>query len=360
MLQYRNKTFALMAPTLDIVEEGLLPMLLDFCDTVRIPYGRLRNRKRIDIGYNTCLLLSGQNIRAERTNRFHSLAGIFIDEASAIPVPVLNQMITRLRAVENPKMVLTSNPENSDGEFFLEFYDKAADKGMKIIELSSQDNPGVPESYRQTLRDTLTGAARERYLNGVWGVAEAGLVFKHYIKPEPLGWREPHVHNYWIAVDPADSGSTHALLIGMTDTTHEFWVVGEWRQDWRDTARQWTHEMQCEAINEWVRNSIDMQYLRGGVCDHNPSFIMELRRHLGVPIRHADKKATAREKLAGINITRKWVEMGKIRLSDKAPRLEKEFKVYRFNEKAGYKDEPIKTTGIHGCDALRYFVTARK
>ena len=162
-------------------------------------------------------------------------------------------------------------------------------------------------------------------------------------KEEAFSWH--------LSVDPADSSSTHALLIGKSEDG--FWVYDEWRWDARMQG-QLEHREQIEKIKEWLDNlNVTLNW---AVYDTaSPNYGLLLHRILGIRTIGAIKDVED-----GIRVTQAWLADGRIKFDERAKWAIMELGTYQWDENAAERgeDKPLKSND-HAMDALRYFVYLR-
>ena len=165
-----------------------------------------------------------------------NLASCFVDEAVNMPAGSRKHLISRLRAIDNPKAIWCYNPIDKN-EFKQEVHDpiEAEAMGGHIWVFTASDNPSLPVGYRQMQEwNYPSQAERTRMIEGMWAAME-GLVYPERftawseisphgrVRPKPEGAPD------WFAagVDPDDgAGTTAAVLLAKYKTG--VWVVGEW------------------------------------------------------------------------------------------------------------------------------------
>ena len=102
------------------------------------------------------------------------LTAVFVDEAVQISFLTYSILKSRIRFKLNeynliPKILLTSNPANNwvKKMFYLPHREGTLDANKAFIQSLPMDNPYLPDSYIQMLRELPT-QQRERLLNGSW------------------------------------------------------------------------------------------------------------------------------------------------------------------------------------------------
>ena len=126
----------------------------------------------------------------------------------------MQELINRVRDVPLSKIVMTANPDNPQSWFYRDYV--ANDKvEMLQHKLLWPDNPGLPDSAKRRLEMLSWGALARRRIYGEWAPLH-GLIYTDYtIDAAP---DKALAQQWYLSVDVADSGTTHALLIGNINT----------------------------------------------------------------------------------------------------------------------------------------------
>ena len=172
-----------------------------------------------------------------------NLASIFVDEAVNMPQGTRKNLISRLRAIENPLAVWCYNPVDNNN-FKKEVHDpvERGDMTGRIFVFKLTDNPALPPGYREMQEFNYpSGADRTRMIEGEWAANPSQVYADRFtewteintkgrIRPKPEG--DPL---WWAAgVDPDDgSGTTAAILFGRwpyvtPEQPGGVWACEEW------------------------------------------------------------------------------------------------------------------------------------
>ena len=343
-LRHGSRTFGLVAKTSLQTNEKVLPACLRHAAEWGWRVQKLSAKSYV-IGNNRFLLLDGANVAAAQRIQGLDLAGVFIDEVNQLHIRVMQELENRVRSVDGGKIVMTANPDNPLGWFQRDYINRADDIGMQIVFLLWADNPGLPESEKRRIERTSVGAMRKRRIHGI-AAPMSGTIYTDYeIGPAPP---EAEAYQWFLSVDPADSSTTHALLIGKF--ADAFWVFDEWV--WSARLRhQLTHKQQCDMIAEWL----DGRTIGWAVYDNaSPNFGAELFDAVGCDTYASIKGPDS--VFDGIQHTMAWLANRDIKVSETCEHLITEFGTYQWDEKAAERgeDKPLKVDD-HGMDALRQF-----
>ena len=179
--------------------------------------------------------ITGRDVSA--VSRLQGLAdcqSVWATEAPLYPPDLISEFINRMAnaPLETRKLVMDCNPEGGPEHWFkMDWIDRIVTGQIdgRYFDFGPNDNPTMtPEKWAATCDLLPDGPEKQRKTEGVW-VASAGLIFD-FAKWEVIG-RKPKTEPKFldVSIDVADSGVTHALLIGHYPS--EFWVIDEWRYD---------------------------------------------------------------------------------------------------------------------------------
>ena len=334
--------------------EVVMPIIIDLC----LWRGYALNKRgakayRISKGgaWIDLLFMDGANISAKARIQGLDLTGLYIDEVVNINSRVFAELENRVRADERSKIVMTANPEQAAHWLKRDYVDRASDIGMDIHHLDWMANPALPDSFKESMRATSDEAQARNRIDGEWGPSTTAI---YHFKQVGVAPPRSACMRWSLAVDPADAGATHALLMGDYDEGGQTvtWVVDEWRHDGRRQDKLAPH-VQAERIAEWLK-AIDIQleyivYDYAGVDDFSATLarLCRARRVVG-------KKAV----LPGINKTRTWLARGRIKVDRKCRYLRSELDSYQWDERAYYElgERKPRKVNDHAVDCLRYWV----
>ena len=341
-LHFYNKTFGIVAKTRHQTEEKVWPAVSRFCIEYKIPVTKM-GAKSYKVGNNRFLLLDGANVAAAARIQGLDLAGVYIDEVNNLHWRVMLELENRVRSVEHGKIVMSANPDNPLSWFQRDYINRADVIGMRIIHLTWDDNPHLPESEKERIRNTSIGAFRLRREHGI-AAPLFGLVYsEHTIESAP---DESECRAWYLAVDPAETGTTHALLIG--DFDEAFYVYDEVVWDGRRNY--------YKPIYERVRMIADMvgeREIEWAVYDSaNPDFGYTLNEVMNVDT-YGVKKDDANE---SVRLLQASLARGELRFDPRCRTVIEELGIVEWDEKKGEEGyDKIAKVPKHGTDALRYW-----
>lgn len=151
-------------------------------------------------------------------------SGGFIDEGSEIRSDAYSKIMSRLRYKLDeynitPKLLIASNPTRGFlyNEFYLPSINGSLKKTRKFIRSLPGDNPSLPESYINALRNDINEEDRQRYLYGNWeyvnndfDIFSINELYESFMD----GYTDDFKLNkkYYITADIADVGSDNTII----------------------------------------------------------------------------------------------------------------------------------------------------
>ena len=294
------------------------------------------------VGVNLYVLAGGNDAGSFARIQGMNLAGAFLDEVVNMPQKYVREVDNRVRTLERGKTVHTMNPVGPAHWYKRDWIDRAGEIGVSVHHLLQEDNPSLSTETRLRMAATSTGGFYKQRILGEWA-SPTGLVYPRYtdlVHPPVAGQGRRA-----IAIDPADSGVTHALLLVELEPMR--WaVVNEWRHAGGGGA-QLAHREQVEAIWQALGDCDMLVYDSAAAA-----FGLECRSRWGAvyPSIKSDFMGTIQDTIMALNTG--VVQIGNV------PHLRAELDSYEWDElrAAAGEDRPVKGTS-HGCDALRYFVS---
>ena len=345
-LGYDEQMFGMVAKTTSQSNDVVLSEVRRFCREWKIPVDKDGSRKRLKVGTNTFRVFDSNDVTSIDRVQGYNLAGLYIDEVLNVPHQMMQEFDNRLRAVKSPKCVMTANPGNPAHWFKREWVDRADEVSLSQIHLMMDDNPTLSEEFKRSVRATSIGGFYKRRVLGQWAPLY-GMIFPHYEMPSA----PPDLAlatNWFLAIDPADSGTTHALLIARFPDG-KYWVIDEWIHN-GTTSGQISHAEQARRIYKWVwKRNITVDWI---VVD---SAAANMRLELSRCFRRRVSRSI-KDVIPNIQILQHLLSSGMIRLSQGVPELFIQIQGYQWDERASERGEDKPKRGRdHGVDALLYF-----
>lgn len=282
---------------------------------------------------------------------------VYCDEITLYPESIIDMIDTRL---SNPHSMgfASMNPSHPEHKV-KKWIDKGAagDPNYYALHFTLDDNPYVNESYKQRVRDSLSGLFYKRNYLGLWCLAE-GAIFDFFDRKVHVVSRAPRAAEYFIAA--IDYGQIHpfvCLVIGVstgryTQTGKCMWVEAEYFWDSKAKGRQKTNSEFANDVEEFL----EPYGIRNIYMDPSAeAFHLELRRkHMHVT--HANNDVDN-----GISHTASEMAKGNLFIMDTCKNTIRQIEGYVWDSKAAQRgeDRPVKIED-DACDALRYALYSHK
>lgn len=286
----------------------------------------------------------------------------YADEVVTMPEGFFRQLLLRL-SPPGSRLYCTTNPGPPTHFLHKEFIqDKAKqESGMvRVIHFDLDDNPNLSEEYKTFIRSSYKGVYYQRYVLGLWVMAEGGiykdcwsddLIFTdETVKPglyDQRGYADRWICN--------DYGTDHPhVYYDMMDDGHTVWVVREWVWDSREQLQQKTDSQYADDLEEFLKGDPDR-----GIPDAShheiivppeaASFKAELRNR-GLWITDADNDVSD-----GIRLVSSMMSLKRVRVHESCTRLINGIRNYSWDGKAAKRGEekPLKQDDDE-TDAFRY------
>lgn len=269
-----------------------------------------------------------------------TLAGVLLDEVALMPQSFVQQAIARC-SVTGSRLWFSCNPDTPEHWFYKEWICKAKEKNALYLHFAMTDNPSLSEETLRKYETYYTGVFYDRYIKGLWVVAE-GLVYD-FFGEEQITDEIPEFGEYSISID---YGTLNPCSMGLwcwdgktATRIREYYYSG------RDTQHQKTDE---EYYQELERLAGDLTISRVVVDPSAASFIECIRRHGRFSVRKADNDV-----LDGIRTTARLLKAGRMKIHRSCKDAIREFGLYRWDDKQT-SDKPLKEND-HAADDCRYY-----
>lgn len=280
-----------------------------------------------------------------------TLAGMFFDEVALMPESFVNQATARC-SVEGSKWWFNCNPDGPFHWFKLNWIDKAKEKNIIYLHFTMDDNLSLSERIKERYKAQWTGVFYDRYIKGLWAVAE-GIIYdmfssdKHVLKNKNgLEFIDDSYYRY-VSCDYGTQNAT-VFLLWEKCVNGNWYCTKEYYYSGRDNQKQKTDREY--AID--LENFLDGIEINKIIVDPAAaSFIAELKKH-GFSVKKAKNDV-----LNGIRLVGNLLNSQSIKFLSNCKMTIKEFVTYAWDSKSTNRgeDAPVKMND-HCMDAVRYFV----
>lgn len=282
---------------------------------------------------------------------------VYCDEITLYPESIIDMIDTRL-SMPHSMGFASMNPSHPSHKV-KQWIDKAerGDPNYYSLHFTLDDNPYVDDSYKQRIRDSLSGLFYKRNYLGLWCLAE-GAIFDFFDTQIHVVSKPPRAAEYWVlGIDYGVSNAFAAVLIGVstgkyTQTGKCLWVEKEYYWDCKKTGRQ---KLNGEFADD-IQAFMEPYAIRSVYID--PSALamkLELQRR-GIACVEADNDVEY-----GIEVMTSEMAKGNLFICRQCPNIIREIENYVWDAKksAMGEDAPVKK-GDHAVDALRYVMATHK
>lgn len=281
----------------------------------------------------------------------------YCDEMTLYPESIIDMIDTRLR---NPHSMgfATMNPSYPTHKI-KGWIDKAnqGDPNYYQLHFKLEDNPFLDQSYKDRIKNSLSGIFYKRNYLGEWCLAE-GSIFDFFDRAVHVVRKPPRAADYWIVgIDYGTNNAFAAVLIGVScgrfsQESPMMWVEKEYYWDSKKTQRQKTSGEFADDMAEWLLPyAVKSVYIDPSAAH----FKLDLQRRSIHPV-NADNNVNN-----GIIKMTSEMKKGSLFICSECVNLIREVEAYVWHPKCNERgeDEPLKIND-HAVDALRYAVNTHR
>jgi PBSX family phage terminase large subunit len=307
------------------------------------------------------LVIGAKDEGSEKYIRGATVGAAVGDELTLMPRSFFKMLLSRM-SPDGARFYGTTNPDSPYHWLRSDVYENkdythGLGRDLWWQTWTFRDNPHLSEEYQQFLRRSYTGVWAQRFIEGLWVLAE-GAIYRDVLTEDvfytndarPIGLlsRGGHVER-WITLD---YGTTNALAaIDVYDDGVTLWADREYYWDSRKEGRQKTDSEYASALIAWIGG--DQRNWPGVIIDPSAaSFRAELMSR-GMYVVDADNTVADGIRRVSTMLGRKRLRINR----EGCPNGTREMQSYVWNEKkmAVGGEAPVKSRD-HFPDALRYKV----
>lgn len=351
---FDGKNFGICGKTISSTERNIILPLLnmpDITDYYSLQYIRGENKRiiiRSGSHTNTFFIFGGKDESSYTLVQGITLSGVLFDEVALMPKSFVDQAVARTLSEPEARYWFNCNPESAEHWFYKEWICNTHQKKALHLHFTMQDNPILSPEQIADAERLYTGVFYNRYIKGLWCVAE-GLIYPMFDKAVHVT-HHPELHpggDYYISCDYGTLNPTSAGLWYLQPDGHAI-RLREYYYDGRKTKTPRTDEEHYKALEQLAGDIAGK--VRAVIVDPSAaSFIECIRRHGLFRVWQADNSV-----LNGIRDTSSLLQMQYLHICDNCTDIIREFSLYRWDESAT-EDRPIKEND-HAMDDMRYFV----
>ena len=344
---YQNQNFAICGKTIASIRRNIVMQLKlwlgGICEIVEH-----RSQNYIDISIrgkkNRYFIFGGRDESSYSLIQGMTLAGVLLDEVALMPQSFVDQALARC-SVQGSKFWFNCNPENPNHWFHREWVEEEYGKKNRLhLHFTMDDNLNLTQEVKQRYESIYTGVFYERYVLGLWFVAEGAIYPMFREKEHLVPCEERKYDQYYIS---CDYGTMNPFSAGLWGRYKGVWYrVKEYYHNGRASKNVRTDEQYYKDLETLAGNLP----IRSVIVDPSAaSFIACIRKHGRFNVTSAENDV-----LNGIRNVATCLQEKKILFNDCCKATVSEFKSYVWDEKSG-EDKPIKEND-HAMDDIRYFV----
>jgi PBSX family phage terminase large subunit len=279
------------------------------------------------------------------------------DEMTLFPPSIIEMINSRLSKAHS-KGFAAMNPKQPT-HILKQWIDRAAagHPNYYALHFTLDDNPFLPQSYKDNLRDSSSGLFYKRNYLGLWCLAE-GAVFDFFDRDLYVIKKPPRSAEYWIAgIDVGTVNSFACTLVGISTGQYDQsgvqrWFEKEYVWDSKKMERQKTYTEYANDVIKFLEPySVQAIYVDPSAA----AFKLELRKR-GLNVVDADNDVEN-----GIEFMRTELYRGALLICEDCPNMIREIESYVWDSKASERgeDKPLKKDD-HSIDSGRYAVYTHK
>ncbi|MDU7338599.1 MAG: PBSX family phage terminase large subunit [Clostridium sp.] len=287
----------------------------------------------------------GKDERSQDLIQGITLAGVLFDEVALMPESFVNQATARC-SVTGSKFWFNCNPQGPQHWFYTNWIKKCRTRKILYLHFTMDDNLSLSEEIKERYRKQYIGVFYDRYIRGLWVVAEGRVYPMFTDSPDRFilrGTTAGMDGQFYVSIDYGTVNPTAMQLWCIRGK--EAIMLRESYFDSRKEGRQKTDEEHYNALEELTRG----YYIRRVIVDPSAaSFIETIRRHGNFRVWEAGNAV-----LDGIRVTATLLNAGMLKVHESCKDTIREFGLYRWDEKKN--SDTVLKENDHAMDALRYF-----
>ena len=366
MESYQFQNFGMAGKTISAFRRNVLVWLMLMLRSrgYKVEYKRSDNMMVVSKNgvENYFYVFGGKDERSQDLIQGITLAGMYFDEVALMPESFVNQATGRC-SVDGAKLWFNCNPESPNHWFKTGWIDQHVEKGLLYLHFTMDDNLTLSEKVKNRYKKLYTGVFYDRFIRGLWVLAE-GLIYQRYalaVEEPPEG--EPS--DYCLSIDYGTLNAFGALLWEKHGAT--WYAVKEYYYSGRDKGLQMTDQEYAEELEKFIepvkawharRVANGLAYgklsLETIIDPSAASFITLLRKHY----KNYKVRKGKNDVVDGIRDTALAMSAGLIKISPKLENFFMEIQGYVWDDSTD-AEQPLKVND-HLMDAMRYFVKTKR
>lgn len=349
MERFNNQDFIILGNTVRTVERNVIDPYKNLGyakKRYKLDYNRGNHVLTVksDIAENRFHVFGGNNERSYEPIQGMTAAGCFVDEVAICNKRAVDTATSRC-SVDDSLLWFNCNPSYPSHWFREEWILDAKAKNALYLHFTMEDNPGLSEKIKERFRRQYRGVFHERYIKGLWVVAE-GLIYQfdsteEYTVSSEEAWGDQK-GIYFMSIDYGITNPFAAILWRLSG--NKAYAVAEYYFDSKKEGRRRTDSEHFQAVKE-LAECVNIESI---IIDPSAtSFKEEIWRDERFDVIDANNSV-----VEGIRITDQMLHDGSVKISESCTGCIMEMQQYRWDDKKN--DVPIKEFD-HAMDSMRYF-----
>jgi PBSX family phage terminase large subunit len=278
-----------------------------------------------------------------------TLAAAYVDEATCIPEPFWQMLLSRL-SIKGAQLLATCNPESPIHFIKKKFIDRSSELDLVSWHFTLEDNPSLDPKYVENLKKEYTGSWYKRLILGEWALAH-GAIFDGFDEINIFD-KDYHVPNFYVA--GLDYGTINPTACHIAAISPKMWpqirIEDEYYYDSEKAGRSKTDSELADDIKQFI----GWRNIRALYADPAAASIKLELRNRDIPVLNANNDV-----LFGIKMMSKFISNKNMVFRKSCRHIIEQVQSYTWDPKAAERgeDKPIKKLD-HAVDSCRYLLTA--
>ena len=363
MKDFNHQNFAFCGNTVQSAERNIIMTLMQMTDITyyfRLRYLGSKHILTVTGGghENDFYIFGGKDESSYKLVQGITLSGVLFDEVALMPESFVQQTIARTLSVSDARIWFSCNPESPAHWFYQEWILKKDQKHAEHIHFTMRDNPIMSEEKIERTESLYSGVFYDRYVRGLWVVAE-GLIYPMWegaLEHPPTRQAD----RYALSIDYGTQNAFAAILWGRFAGV--WYQIKEYYYSGRTERVQKTDEEYADDMDAFLESYVPdgcahidrpVKFLRDGeklmtLLDPSAaSFLTTLLKRKYYKVIKADNDV-----VDGIRDTATALHTGKLKLNPECEKTLFEIQNYVWDKKSN-DDKPVKEND-HAMDSMRY------
>lgn len=222
-MQPKEATFLMVAKTLTSLKRNCLDLLQSLVGEQNFQYNLSQKQGLL---FGRVVYLEGVNdVRAEGKIRGMTLTGAYADEITLFQRDFFVMLLSRLSR-PGSKLFATTNPDNPANFINKDFLQRENELDLLHMKFLIDDNPFLDKTYIENLKKEYQGVFYQRYILGLWVVAD-GLCFEQFANgPEKWLRDEAEKNINFISIGVDFGGTMSSTTFSATAIHGNFEKIG--------------------------------------------------------------------------------------------------------------------------------------